>query len=174
MKKFILLFLILIGLPVYSVMLTGEIKYSKDDALIELQNNIPYGIDFLLINNHTTDKNKRENQSYLLHGQTKLNDRTLAKFSDDSYGVNYKNDPSHVWYYDKDGGLINVELRTSLSYPYRSYKYSTDGELVNMSMRVSESETYIFNPLGQLLGHWLGANCYNENGKVIMTRKIMK
>ena len=43
-----------------------------------------------------------------------------------------------------------------------------------MSMRVSENETFIFSPLGKLLGHWLNENCYDESKNVIMTRKIVK
>ena len=35
-------------------------------------------------------------------------------------------------------------------------------------------ETFIFSPFGELLGHWVGDNCYDENGNVVMTRQIMK
>lgn len=172
MKKFFVFLLIIFGLPCFSTVLTGSIKYSTDDARIELQNNKPSSKFLLTVENF--DKNFTQNQSALLKGKTKLNDRTLAQFSDKSYGVNYHNDPTHVYYYDKDGNLINAEIKTSLSYPYRTYKYAPDGELVNMSMRVSEEETFIFSPLGELLGHWVGQNCYDNSEKIIMTRKIMK
>ena len=174
MKKFIVLLVLLISVPVQGEMLTGGVKYTVEDAKIELQNNRPSEVDYLLRQNNFADKNYKENYSALLKGITKLNDRTLGLFSDGSYAVNYKNDSSHVWYYDKDGFLINTEMRTSTRYPYRSYKYTPDGELVNMSLRVSEKETFIFSPFGGLLGHWVGDNCYDENGNVVMTRKIMK
>ncbi len=168
----IFVFCFLIGV-VNGQTITGGVQYSAQDALIELRNNIPEA-DFFLTSKNYVDTNHQENYSSLLKGITKLNDRTLGLFSDDTYAINYYNDPKHVWYYDKSGTLINTEIKTSLSYPYRSYKYTPEGELVNMSMRVSENETFIFSPLGKLLGHWVNENCYDESGKVIMTRKIVK
>ena len=173
MKKFILFLVVLFVLPANAQILTGGVKYSVNDAKVELQNNRP-AVSYLLNQNNFIDKNHIENYSALLKGKTNLNDRILALFSDGSYAINYKNDLKHVWYYDRDGALINIELRTSLEFPYRSYKYSPDGELVNMSLRVSKDETFIFSPLGELLGHWVGSNCYDEKGNIVMTRKIMK
>lgn len=170
MKKLITIFLLFLSIPAYSTTLSGGVKYSVEDAKIELQNSRP-NTNFLLTAENF-DPNFKENKFYLLKGMTELKDRTLAKFSDSSYAVNYKKDPTHVWYYDKDGVLINAEVRTSLNYPYKSYKYDIDGQLVNMSMKISAKETYIFNQLGQLLGHWIGKNCYNDKGEVVMTREI--
>jgi hypothetical protein len=48
------------------------------------------------------------------------------------------------------------------------------GNLVNMTFRVSEFETFIFNNSGNLIAHWKGEKCYNPDGKIIMTRRIMK
>lgn len=174
MKKIILLLLVLIISPVNAQVLTGEVKYTIDDARIELQNNRPNAIDYMLAQNNFVDKERNANYFALLKGKTNLNDRMLALFSDGSYAINYKNDLKHVWYYDKDGTLINIEVRTSLEFPYGSYKYDCDGTLVNMSLKVSKDETFIFSPLGELLGHWIGDNCYDENGDIVMTRKIMK
>ena len=174
MKKFIIFLTALIILPVNAETLTGGIKYTVDDAKIELQNNRPSASDYIVTKNNFVDKDRNANYFALLKGKTDFKDRILAMFSDGSYAVNYKNDLQHVWYYAKDGTLINVEFRTSLEYPYGSYKYSPDGELVNMSLRVSKDETYIFSPFGELLGHWVGDKCYDENGKVVMTREIIK
>ena len=171
MKKLIIIFLIFgVFVPSNAVMLTGGIKYTQEDARIELQNNKP-SASFIL-NADIIDPNYNQNYNYILKGLTKLSDRTLAKFSDGSYGVNYKKDILHVYYYDKDGTLISAEIKTSVEFPYRTYKYNPDGELVTMTMRVSENETFIFNPHGKLLGHWIGKNCYDENGKILMTRQI--
>ncbi len=174
MKKIILLLLIFISLPVSAQVLTGGIKYNAEDAKIELQNNRPNAIDYFLTQNNFKDSNYNENYSALLKGITKLKDRTLGLFSDGSYAVNYQNDRIHVWYYDRGGNLINTEEKSSLEYPYRSYKFTPEGELVNMSLRVSENETFIFSPFGELLGHWVGQNCYGKDGNIVMTRKIMK
>lgn len=173
MKKILTLFFIIELLScANATTLTGGIKYTQEDARLELQNNRP-SANFVL-NAEGVDSDYDKNINSILKGITKLNDRTLAKFSDGSYGVNYYKDPSHVYYYDKDGTLINAEIKTSLEYPYRTYKYAPDGELVTMTMRVSEQETFIFNPHGKLLGHWIGKNCYDENGSILMTRQIMK
>lgn len=174
MKKIIILLLLLISVPAQAEVLTGGVKYSVEDAKIELLHNRPNQADYLLTQNNFIDKDRNANYFALLKGKTDFKDRILAMFSDGSYAVNYKNDLKHVWYYDKDGTLINSEERTSLEYPYRSYKFSPDGELVNMTLRVSEKETFIFSPFGELLGHWVGNNCYDENGNIVMTREIVK
>lgn len=174
MKKFVLFLMVLMMLPAGAEVLTGGVKYTVNDAKIELQHNRPLATDFIVTRNNFVDKDRNANYFALLKGKTNLNDRILALFSDGTYAVNYKNDLKHVWYYDKDGTLINVEIRTSLEFPYGSYKYSPDGELVNMSLRVSKDETFIFSKFGELLAHWVGEKCYDENGNVVMTRKIMK
>lgn len=174
MKRFfILLFLLSTILCTEAQTLTGGVKYSVDDARIELRQNIPEA-DFVLTSQHDIDINTDENQNALLKGITKLNDRTLGLFSDGTYAINYNSDPKHVYYYDKNGAIINIEIKTSTIYPYKTYKYTPYGELVNMTLRVTEKESYIFTPLGKLLGHWLNENCYDDSGKIIMTRKIIK
>ena len=173
MKKFVLFLMVLIMLPAGAEVLTGGVKYTVDDAKIELRNNRP-SVTEILARNNFVDPNHNENYSALLKGKTSVNDRILAIFSDGTYAVNYKKDLKHVWYYDKDGSLINAEIRTSLDYPFGSYKYGPDGELINMSLRVSKDETFIFSVFGELLAHWVGNNCYGENGNVVMTREIMK
>jgi len=174
MKNFWIIILCFCVLPVNGAVLTGGVEYSVDDAKIELQNNKPSSIDFILTNNNFVDSDREKNLFALYKGITKLNDRTLALFSDDSYGVIYNDDKKHVWYYKNDGTLMYAEEKASLEYPYRTYKYTPEGELVNMTMRVSEKETFIFDKLGNLLGHWIGENCYDENGNITMTRKILK
>ena len=174
MRKFIILLILILSVPANCEMLTCSVQYSVEDAKLELQNNKPRSIDFLLTNNNFIDKDREKNLYSLYKGITKVNDRTLALFSDDSYGVIYKNDPTHVWYYKNDGTLMYAEEKSSLQFPYRTYKYDQEGELVNMTMRVSEEETFIFDPLGHLLGHWIGENCYDEAGNITMTRKILK
>ena len=175
MKKLLyLLTIFILCSAVNAATITGGIEYSTTDARLELQNNRPMSADFILYGNNYTDNYRDENISALLKGITNLKDRTLAKFSDNTYGVIYNNDPKHVWYYNNDGILIYAEEKASLTYPYRTYKYTPDGELVNMTMRVSGSETYIFDTVGNLLGHWVGKKCFDENGNIVMTREILK
>lgn len=105
-------------------------------------------------------------------GIIELEDRTIAQFSDGSYGICYKESQKEVFYYSKEGELTHKEIKESLEYPYKAYKYTSDGRLENVSIRVSDAETYIYTPSGKLLAHWIGKNCYNASGKIIMTRKV--
>lgn len=40
-----------------------------------------------------------------------------------------------------------------------------------MGLRVSKAETFIYTPKGKLIAHWKGQYAYDENGKIIMTRR---
>ncbi len=101
-------------------------------------------------------------------------DRKIAIFSDGSKGVMYNNTPLIIKYYNSDADLIYIETKTQEQYPHKAFKYTPDGELVNVSLRISEKESFIYNLKGKLIGHWVGDNCYNQNGQVVMTRKTMK
>lgn len=99
-------------------------------------------------------------------------DKITAYFSDGTSAIRYKNNPLTVLYYSDDGILTHTEKRTSLEFPYQSYKYDTRGNLVTKTTRLSEEETLIYNKNGQLIAHWKGANCYDNYGNIIMTRKF--
>lgn len=175
MKSFIIIIcILLIGIPALPQIITGSVEYSVEDARKCVSENLQAPIDKQIFQMHLFDNDRIEHLTALLQGKTTLNDKSLAYFSDGSYGINYNNDKTHVWYYNQDGILTHTEIRTSLSYPYKSYKYSINGELVNMSLRVSKDETFIFNKSGKLLAHWIGNNCYDENNSVIMTREIFQ
>ncbi len=136
---------------------------------------LPVGAEVLMIGisqNEISDINNSENRSMLLKGVTDLKDRTLARFSDGSYGVIYKNNPLNVFYYSPDGNLTHKEIKSSLDYPYKTYKYKVSGQLENVTTRLSEDETFIYSPNGKLLAHWVGKYCYDEYGRVIMIREV--
>lgn len=175
MKNFIFaLLIIFLTSPVQGAVITGGVEYSVTDAQnIILQDN-PKPLNTIFVQDNLYDNNRNQNIQNMLKGFTDLKDRTLAHFSDGSYGVIYKNNPLTVLYYSNDGVLTHTEERTSLNYPYKSYKYNTQGKLVNMSLRTSENETFIFNKSGNLIAHWKGKNCYDQNGNIIMTREILK
>lgn len=174
-RVIVVVFLIIFtGLPVFSQMLTGEVKYSVSGAREEISAQKPVKFDREVIKANIVDYNRAENVGYLLKGVTELKDRTLAYFSDGSYGLVYKDNPLEVYYYGADGILTHNEKRDSVEYPYRSYKYTASGRLVNMSLRTSEDETFIFEPGGELIAHWLGTRCYDENNNVIMSRRVLK
>ena len=110
----------------------------------------------------------------MLKGKTELKDRILALFSDNSYAVMYKDDELHVWYYSANGQLTHYEIKDGTNYPYKSYKYNIDGKLINMGLRVSKGETFIFNPNGKLIAHWIKNNGYDEYGNIILKRKYFE
>lgn len=175
MKRiFVLLFIFLLGAPVFSEVITGGVECSVEDARTDVFSTAPIKPDFNYLIANLVDQNYGENISTLLSGKTELKDRTLAKFSDGSYGVIYKDKPKSVLYYSHDGILTHNELKESLDFPYKTYKYTPQGRLVNMTLRVSEDETFIFTPDKKLLAHWLGAVCYDEDKNILMHRQIMK
>jgi hypothetical protein len=170
---YIILTLIFIELGTFATTLTGGIEITSQQAKNEVLSTsiIP---DINITKSNLYDKNAKENYKSLLIGTTELKDRILGKFSDGSYAVIYNDNPTNVFYYSKDGKLTHHEIKSSTTYPYKTYKYTPQGELVNMTYRVSQDETFTFSPSGKLLAHWIGENCYNENNQIIMTRKIYK
>jgi hypothetical protein len=170
----ILVLFLFFAVPVEAKIITGGVEVSVNQAREELFSNSAPNPDFNLLKSNLIDINHFENLSTLLKGITELKDRTLAKFSDGSYGIIYKDNPTKVFYYSLDGVLIYYDVKSSLEYPYKTYKYSLNGELVNTSLRISEGESFIFEKSGKLLAHWVGDYCYDEENNVIMTRKFYK
>ena len=174
MKQFlVILFLtIFISLPAHAEkVLTGGVEYTTDQARGELLKEELPEPDGLTILTHIADENYKENKTALLKANIEIKDRVLALFSDGSYAVMYNENPLNVWYYSEEGILTHIEVKNRAEYPFKAYKYDTEGKLVNMSLRVSKAETFIFNPAGKLIAHWVKENGYDENGKIIMKRK---
>ena len=122
-RVIVVVFLILFFcLPVSSKMITGEIQYTVSGAREEVLGTKPANFDRETIRANLVDYNRAENIGYLLKGITDLKDRTLAYFSDGSYGVIYKESPLDVYYYGTDGILTHNEKKDSVEYPYKSYQ----------------------------------------------------
>ncbi len=151
---------IILTLPAEAEVIQGGVRYSINSAREELLNTPEISVPNSLM------------QSNLFDIKTEIKDRSLAKFSDGSYAVIYKDNPKFAWYYSQNGILTHVQVKTSETYPYKSYKYTPDNQLVNMSLRVSKEETFIYTPSGKFIAHWLYQNCYDENNNIIMTRQI--
>lgn len=172
-KCFLILVLFLFfATPIEAKIITGGVEVSVSQAREEIFSNSTPKPDVSEIGANLIDLNRFENISTLLKGQTDLKDRTLAKFSDGSYGVIYKDEPTKVFYYSLDGTMIYYDVKSSLNFPYKTFKYSPAGELVNISLRVSQWESFVFSKSGKLLAHWVGEYCYDENNNVIMTREF--
>ena len=156
------------------MLLQGGAEYNVQSALSEVKQNVQYRINPKQFASYFVDINRDENLSMLLKGQVDLKDRTLAFFSVGTYGIVYKNDPLHAYYYSGEGILKYVDVRTGRNYPYKSYQYDMSGNLVNMGLRISKGETYIYDANGKLMAHWVGANGYDDMGKLVMTRRFVE
>lgn len=88
------------------------------------------------------------------------------------YGIQYKNDLTHNYYYDAMGNLQFVDTFSPNypNFPYYSYQYRINGQLVGKFYFLSAYDQYIYSPEGKFMGRWYKENMYNRNAKVIMTR----
>lgn len=166
MRRFILIFLfIFLCVPVNAQIITGEVEYNTEAA---------EKLSYEDLRNRFFDNNNIENMNYLFQGITELKDRKLAKFSDESYAVQYYDNPLYSFYYSQNGKLISYTYKSSRNYPCSYKKFKPDGSVINTGYRVSEQESFIYSQNGKLLAHWKGNKCFDENNNLIMTRKIME
>lgn len=165
---YLLVFLMMIVFMIQSsaAIVTGGVEYNYENKSVESQE-----IDFEFIRNHLIDSDNIENLNYLYQGKVNLKDRTLAKFSDGSYGIVFKDDPLYSWYYSQNGRLINFTQKTSEDYPCKITKYKPDGTIANVGRKISARESFIYSKDGKLIAHWIGNNCYDKDNNLIMTRK---
>lgn len=153
--------------------LYADVEFNVKSAREYVTDGIKYRINPQKYEDKLYDKENRWNKSNLEQGKTNLPDRTLAYFSDSSYGVVYHDEMNYTYYYDTNGLLIYVDQKegSGTTYPHRFYKYKANGTLENMGVRVSKSECYIYTPDEKLIAHWIGQNAYDENNRVIMQRQ---
>lgn len=170
----IILSFFVFSLPVFPMVISGGVDmtdYKVRDNVFQSPIIQP---DYNLLNSHIFDINNSQNKMNLLKGYTNLKDRTLAYFSDGTYGVIYCDNPMYVWYYENNGVLIYFDIKSSLDLPCNTYKYSVGGKLLNISSRISKTESYVFDIRGKQIAHWIGEKCYDEHGNVIMVRKFVE
>ena len=161
--------------PVFAdTMLYGSAEYNVNSAREQVADGVAYKINKNIFQSKLYDYDNKTNLQNIINGNLELKDRTLAFFSDSTYGILYKDEPYSVYYYDADGFLIYVDQKSSLNYPYNFYKYDTTGTLINMGVRVSKAETYIYSPDEKLIAHWVGNNAYDEKNNIIMKRRYQE
>lgn len=163
--------------PVFALadtVLYGSAEYNVNSAREQVTDGVTYKINKKIFQSKLYDYDNTSNLQNIINGNLELKDRTLAFFSNSTYGVLYKDEPYSVYYYDADGFLIYIDQKSSLNYPYNFYKYDTTGNLVNMGVRVSKNETYIYSPNEKLIAHWVGNNAYDEKNNIIMKRKYQE
>lgn len=174
MKKiFLVIFILFLAVPVYSQIITGEIKYDAEKAQEEVFEKPVTMVKQDKLYSRYIDSYNQENLNALRAGITELNNRKIALFSDGSYGVSYNDDPLYSWYYSNNGRLINFMQKDSEEYPAKFVRFKPDGSVTNRGIKVSENESFVFSPEGKLIAHWIGNLCYDSSNNVIMTRKIL-
>ena len=89
-----------------------------------------------------------------------------------AYGVQYKKNMNHIYYYDAMGTLKWTDTFSDAypTFPYWSYQYNSNGKMVGAFYYLSDYDQYIFTPDKKFKGRWYKDKMYNRNAKVIMTR----
>lgn len=144
---------------------TGNVVYSYDKDVFEKK----YA-DF------KKDYNYKENMIYAKIGFNNLEDRIIVPFYWKKllygYGIIYKKDLKHCYYYTALGSLFTIEIfeRSYDKYPVVSYQYNKKGRLTSGVYSLSDFDEYMYNPSGIFLGRWYKENYYNAKGKIVMSR----
>ena len=154
----------------------GGVSYSVDTARQISFENISFNIDINEHKRHLIDTNFDENVAFMQKNKNKYKnrhkykDRELALFSDGSYAIIYKNNKKVIYYYRQNGKLKMIEFGTEKSYPRKCIRYDINGKLDSVSFDVASNEQFIFDRNRKLTGHWIGQNCYNEKGELVLIR----
>lgn len=154
----------------YGLTLEGGVTYTVESARKEAFEGVKYKIPVSSFKEHLKDPNFVENKAALAAGVVVLGDRKICLFSDGGYGVIYNNNKYNLYFYDKHGKLTSMDIRSGLICPVKTYKYTPKGLLENIVFDVSLKETFIYKLNGELEGHWIGDNCYDKNGKLLLRR----
>ena len=171
MKKFCFLVLLLFSLIPFSfgAIITGGVEYDYEKVQEETFRTPINGVSKQIIQQYLNDTD--EHIKGLKSGIKDFKNCKAAIFSDGSYGIMYFDDPLYNWFYNSEGRLISFTQKSSTNYPRRTVKYAPDGSVLNVGLQISQEESFIFNPRGILIAHWMGDNCYGILGNIIMTRK---
>ena len=171
--KYLIFLIIFLGLyaPVHAEVLKGGVSYTVETARIECFKDISEKIDMTNYVEHMTDRNFEENNLALRKKKKKYKNRYLTLFSDGAYSVSYRDKKNEDFYYDSSGKLIAIDFKLKTSYPQKSVMYDAKGNLDSICLWLENNEQYVFNKDKSLSSHWIGNNCYNEKGELILTRK---
>ena len=173
MKKYLILLIVVLCVAQTAIGFTikGGVSYTVNEARQIAFDGVAQKIDMSKYKEYFVDKNFEKNQELLDRGKTRYRDRELTKFSDGAYAISYKDNKSIGFYYDKKGHLELIDFIEYRDYPKRSFKYDRNGKLDSIALVVSGDEQYLFEPTGELGAHWIGKNCYNEKGQLVLTRE---
>ena len=171
MKKcwFVFLAMILV-LPLCGYTLKGGVTYTVEQARKEAFAGVQYFLPKSIIEANMFDPNFKDNVRAIKNKITETPDRFVGYFSDGSYCIVYKKDLHYEFYYNSNGKLDHVGLRSSLESPTKSYKYNNSGNLEAVALIITTKDCYIFNADGTFVAHWINNKCYDINGKLILKK----
>lgn len=154
----------------YGLTLEGGVTYTVESARKEAFEGVKYKIPVSSFKEHLRDRNFAENKAAIKSNIENLGDRLVELFSDSSYGVTYLKNVFNTYFYNKEGKLKSFEVRLKLGVPSKRCQYNSKGELEGIVFVVAERESFIYKKNGELEAHWIGNNCYDEKGKLVLTR----
>lgn len=159
-----------LSIPAWSRTLNAGISYTVENARIEAFSDIEENINIRDYEKYLIDKNKNENLKLLSKNKSQCSDRYMMKYSDSEYAIMYKVNTKNAYYYNKDGQLQSIGISYSEIYPKKGVMYDLNGQILTTVLTVSYNNDYIFDLNKKLIFHWIGRNCYNESGELILTR----
>lgn len=196
MKKFKILFLITLCLfiKLSSIAETLQCSIEKvwtvDSARDEAFKDLKPTLDLSWA--PAIDPNFIENKQAINNHKESVKDRVITLFDDGSYGIWVLDEDNYdkVYYYFSSGELVAIDFSIFPTYikdlqsyftlqdnmqifPIKIYKHAyPGGKIINVTLTVKDCDSYMFEPSGALQYHWIGNNCYDNNGKIILTRNI--
>ena len=141
----------------FAFTIKGNISYNVNLARSEAFQNVDNKINMSDYTDYLTDTNK-------------FNKQKITEFSDGSYSIIYKNNLQISYVYFPNGQLEGIVFRINRKYPKKSIAYDNKGNLSSVMYTLKNHEQFVFDKNKKLIGHWIGDNCYNEQGELIMTR----
>lgn len=156
-----------------AMLLHGNAQYNAEDVREQTFRGIKYNLNPETFRPYWSDPNHFANYETLKDGKNEIENRHLSLFSDGTYGVRYRHDPYHNYYYDTNGILFKIDVLNKPfdQYPHRSVAYNRYGGFKNATFVVSKDEQYLYDINKKLMGHWVNSACYDEDGNVLMLRK---
>lgn len=148
-------------------------SYTPESARKEAFEGVKYSIPVESFKKYLVDSNYAENMKYKRLGSVDLGDRSVQYFSDGGYIVTYLKDLHYAFIFSKFGKLDGIQIRSSLTYPYKTYSYTHKGKLDGVIFEPDPYYSYLYEIDGKFVGHWEGDYFYDPNGKLSL-QKVKK
>ncbi len=192
----IFIFIFLFGLPSFSLTLEGSAEFDwinleqaqRDEQISKIQTEI---FNEQLVKKYNKkefqneynaflkDNNFKQTRKEIMSGKRDTEEKIITPFFAKkllyAYGIIYKSDFYHCYYYDALGNIFNIEIfeKPYNEYPLVSKQYDKNGKLNAVIYKKGEADEFVYDANGRFLGRWYINNYYNKNGKIIMKRDMV-